>query len=493
MKRALLASTGALLLAGCVGSSSEKHDSKQAAERLKSMILDEAPSDIGTHLDVNFEDKVSLLGVRVDPLRDARTNERVKIALFWQVKTALAPGYKLFTHVVDGSGERILNIDNVGPLREAHSGEQALPPSDWLPGKVYVDEQIFTLPGTIKTDKIQILTGIWKGDERLKIKSGPHDSTNRAIVATLTVNGRGAAARLSHVPTLRVDKLAPGVKPKLDGKLDDVAWQGAAGTGPLVDVRTGDPNQVFPINGEVKLAWNDDGIFVGFSVADTDLVGGFKKGTKDPHLWTRDTVEMMVDPDGDGDNKDYYEIQINPQNLVFDTQYDEYNKPKTEPDGPFGHEDWSSNVQSAVTLDGTVDKSDDEDRGYTVEAFVPWKSFGKAKQLPPTIGTSWRINFYAMKNNGGVSWSPILGQGNFHKASRFGRVLWADKSYVVPAEADSAAPPTSSSAPPAVSAAPALSASAAPSAKPAAVKAPPPKLAAPKPSAPASAAAPSAP
>jgi hypothetical protein len=32
------------------------------------------------------------------------------------------------------------------------------------------------------------------------------------------------------------------------------------------------------------------------------------------------------------------------------------------------------------------------------------------------------MNFYAMQDNGGVAWSPILGQGNFHKASRFGRV-----------------------------------------------------------------------
>ena len=113
-----------------------------------------------------------------------------------------------------------------------------------------------------------------------------------------------------------------------------------------------------------------------------DIVGGFKKTDHDPHLWTKDTVEMMVDPDGDGDNKDYYEIQINPQNLVFDSQFDDYNQPKVEPDGPFGHQDWSANLKSAVTLDGTVDKSDDEDRGYTVEAFIPWKSFSKAKKLP---------------------------------------------------------------------------------------------------------------
>jgi hypothetical protein len=34
------------------------------------------------------------------------------------------------------------------------------------------------------------------------------------------------------------------------------------------------------------------------------------------------------------------------------------------------------------------------------------------------------MNFYAMKNNGGTAWSPILGQGNFHRATRFGRVRW---------------------------------------------------------------------
>jgi hypothetical protein len=51
------------------------------------------------------------------------------------------------------------------------------------------------------------------------------------------------------------------------------------------------------------------------------------------------------------------------------------------------------------------------------------------------------MNFYAMKNNSGVAWSPILGQGNFHKASRFGRITWVDPSAapaVAPAAAGSA-------------------------------------------------------
>jgi len=343
-------------------------------------------------------------------------------------------------------------VDNVGPLREVRGSSQALPPSDWEAGKVYVDEQTFILPAAVKTEKIQILTGIWKGDDRLKIVAGPHDASNRAVAATLNLNLHPAPAKSRAIPTLTVGKLDPSVKIKLDGKLDEPAWQNAPSTGPLVDVRTGEPNQAFPVNGEVKVLWNDEGIYVGFSIAETDLIGGFKKGDKDPHLWTKDTVEMMVDPDGDGDNKDYYEIQINPQNLVFDSQFDDYNQPKTEPSGPYGHQEWSANLKSAVALDGTLDKSDDEDHGYTVEALIPWKSFSKAAKLPPELGSSWRVNFYAMKNNGGVSWSPILGQGNFHKASRFGRIVWTEKGNATPASSGSAAPATSASSAPAGSA-----------------------------------------
>jgi hypothetical protein len=197
-----------------------------------------------------------------------------------------------------------------------------------------------------------------------------------------------------------------------------------------VDVMTGQPNKSFPVNGKARLLWNAQNLYVAFEVEDKDVVGGFPKGAKDPHLWTKDAVEIMVDPDAEGDNADYYEIQIGPQNLVFDSQFDKYNEPKKEPDGPFGHEEWTAQLKSAVVVDGTLDKPGDEDKGYVVEAMIPWKSFSKAKQLPPNHGDVWRMNFYAMQENSGVAWSPILGQGNFHKAARFGRVVWVDPSAV---------------------------------------------------------------
>jgi hypothetical protein len=159
----------------------------------------------------------------------------------------------------------------------------------------------------------------------------------------------------------------------------------------------------------------------------------------------------MVDPDGDGDNRDYYEIQINPQNLVFDSRFDAYNSPKVEPNGPFGHQEWSAKLASAVAIQGSLDQDQDQDQGYTIEARIPWKSFDRAQHAPPRVGDEWRMNFYAMQNNGGVSWSAILGQGNFHKASRFGRVLWAAPGWLAPGSrpttSASAATPSASAAP----------------------------------------------
>ena len=210
----------------------------------------------------------------------------------------------------------------------------------------------------------------------------------------------------------------------VDGVLDEDAWSKAAGTGLFVDVASGMPNPQIPSQGEARIFWTDQHLFVAIEAYDKTVRGGFPADAKDPHLWERDTVEIMIDPDGDGDNRDYYELQVNPQNLTFDTRYDDYNRPNGNGRGPFGHEEWTATAERAVKIHGTLDDDSDTDDGYTVEMKIPWAAFDKASKAPPTPGSSWRMNFYAMQNNGGTAWSPILGLGNFHKASRFGRVVW---------------------------------------------------------------------
>lgn len=229
----------------------------------------------------------------------------------------------------------------------------------------------------------------------------------------------------AEIKELEVRALGAGEAITIDGNLDEPAWGRAATTGRFVDVGSGAVNPAIPVQGSVRLTWDSSFLYVGFEVEDRTIRGGYPPDAKDPHLWERDTVEIMTDPDGDGDNRDYYEIQINPQNLVFDSQFDGYNSPNGGGRGPFGHEEWTAGLESAVKLRGTLDDDADKDEGYAVEAKIPWASFAKAKKAPPAPGDAWRMNFYAMQNNGGVAWSPILGMGNFHRASRFGRVRWA--------------------------------------------------------------------
>jgi cellulose/xylan binding protein with CBM9 domain len=421
--------------AACVGGKAEEQEEKEPPADVKQFILDAVPSDI-TALNINFDDKLMLVGVKIEPGDDViEPGKKVKLTYYWRVDKPLDGGWKLFTHVYDASGERLLNIDNVGPLRRWRRNNQSWPPPKWQQGKVYVDAQSFTMPRKVKTSTIQVATGIWRDNQRVPIKSGPSLKDNRALVATLKTTAPeqapAAAASTTKAPRVDVVKLKSGLTPRIDGKLDDAAWVSATSTGPFVNVDTGSEDPKAAVQGSAKLAWDDLGMYLAFEVKDADLTGGFEKKA-DQHLWTKDCVEVMIDPEGDGDNADYYEIQVNPQNLVFDTRYDSYNRPMELPNGPFGHEDWQSGVKTAVTLNGTLDDPKDKDQGYVVEMKIPWTTLtahkDKTDGAVPKPGAHWRINLYAMQNNGGVAWSPILQQGNFHKASRFAYVTWLGES-----------------------------------------------------------------
>ncbi len=417
----LFAATACLLVIGsCVGDPPEARLSKAQHKRLASFVRTRPPANM-VRSDAHFAG-VSLVGYTIAPhSRSHRAGSALSLSLVWKVSTPLAPGWRQFTHLVDDRGRLLANLDARGPLRSL-SGVSGtpLPPSRWTAGRHVIDQLRFTIPSDAPA-KATVLTGFYRGGERLEPTGRGIDATRRGAAIRLRIEPQQAA-----VPELTVPQLSPAARLHIDGVLDEPAWSHAADTGAFVNVSSGRPARG-PIQGRAKLLYDAHQLYVAFEVQDATLRGGFPAGGVDPHLWERDTVEIMIDPDGDGDNRDYYEVQINPQNLVFDSRFDSYNRPRRGPSGPFGHQAWSARLSSAVKLHGTLDDDADQDRGYTVEAKIPWSSFAKAKRAPPRAGDQWRINLYAMQNNGGVAWSPILGRGNFHKASRFGRVRWGKK------------------------------------------------------------------
>jgi len=407
------------LLFGC-----SKGGALTSAQRadLAAYVSDAAPPGL-TALDVDLDGKARLVGYKVTPQQaEYPAGTRVTVTLVWRCEQALGPRFLLFTHLLGPGGETLEYLDGSGPLRRLAGVEgQPLPPSMWEPGKFYRDELTFKIPAG-PPPSVTLVAGIHDGTSRLPLRGPLASRDGRARVVRLETGAKDLRLLLQEVP---VPKLTEAPAITIDGRLDDAAWQSAARVGPFVDVGSGRANPALPVQGSARLLWDDRFLYVGMDVRDAKVRGGFPKDARDPHLWERDTVELMIDPDGDGDNKDYYEIQVNPQNLAFDTQYDDYNSPNGNGKGPFGHEEWSAGLTSAVVVHGTLDDDSDVDEGYTVEMKIPWPSFTKAKASPPMPGASWRMNFYAMQNNGGVAWSPILGMGNFHRASRFGVVRWA--------------------------------------------------------------------
>ena len=443
---------GVFLLAGALalGCEDDGELSAQQKAAVAQYVLDELPT--GTQkLDFTFGGgKVTLLGVLVDPRGATHAPETpVKVSLFWRAEEKLEPGWLLFTHLVSAGGQVLVNLDDKGPLRTmvGYRG-QPLPPSRWEPGKIYRDDLHFAIPAD-PSPQVTVAAGIYRGQERMEVSGKGADKERRAPAVRLNT---GAPDARAVVPEVTVTRLPAGATATIDGVLDEPWWASAPKVGPFVDVGSGKPNPKLPTQGHALLAWDEAHLYVGFEVADRDVRGGWPADAKDPHLWEKDTTEVMLDPDGDGDNKDYYEIQVNPQGLVFDTRYDAYNSPNGAGKGPFGHEEWTAGLTAAVKVRGTMDQPGDADEGYTVEAKIPWASFEKAKRAPPASGDTWRMNFYAMQDNGGTAWSPILGMGNFHRASRFGKVTFRAPEAPVAASASASA---SASAGPAASAAPA--------------------------------------
>src|SRR5580658_3042799 len=122
---------------GCVGGS--KGLSSEDKEKLAAFVLDAPPPDIPHSLDVNFENKVHLIGYKFDP-EVAHPGQETKLTYYWRCDDTLEDGWLLFTHTKDTGSGKMGNLGFVGPLREErNSTNQVLGPASWEKGKVYVD------------------------------------------------------------------------------------------------------------------------------------------------------------------------------------------------------------------------------------------------------------------------------------------------------------------------------------------------------------------
>jgi cellulose/xylan binding protein with CBM9 domain len=169
-----------------------------------------------------------------------------------------------------------------------------------------------------------------------------------------------------------------------------------------------------------RAAWSDDGLSLRFDA--TDPSPWHTMTRRDEHIWDEEVVEIFIDPDRSG--HDYYELEVNPVNVVCDLRMI-----AAWPDKK-GDIDWNlEGLETAVhPLAGAGNA-----KGWTVTAFLPWKGLRVLPSathvaLPPKPGDAWRFNVFRIKRPGGpkapekdavfAAWSPPSGP-SFHDPGAF--------------------------------------------------------------------------
>ncbi|MEY4581351.1 MAG: hypothetical protein RL701_6054 [Pseudomonadota bacterium] len=393
----------ALCLALAAVSCTEKplRDPQADALLLKAAPTPSHPSDL------TFENKVRLLGYDIST-NTPSVGKPFKITWYWQVLEPLDRGYQLFTHLGDGQKSRV-NLDADRVLRRVY------PEAQWKKGDYLRDEQEIALPSDWDSHWAVFYLGFYADEKRLQIAHGKDDGTGRAEALRLQLTAAADSEPepvTPALPRLIARKTTGAIQ--IDGQLNEPDWSAAQSTGPLVNTMTGEAGA---FDARVQVLYDAEAFYAAFTVRDEFLKTPFTHD--DEHLWEQDTVEIMFDPDGDARN--YFELQVSPRGVHFDTRYDAPRNPR-----PFGHVDWSSQVIAQARTTGTID-DDQPDDGYVVELKVPWTAF--ATGTPPGTDSAWRINFFVMNalQNGmrAVGWSaPRI--GDFHTLDKFGRVVFPE-------------------------------------------------------------------
>ena len=145
---------------------------------------------------------------------------------------------------------------------------------------------------------------------------------------------------------------------KIDGKLDESSWQKAKETEAFEDI-SGAGFAEPKYKTTAKMLWDDDFLYVGAILEEPNIDA--KLTQRDTIIYYDNDFEVFIDPDTDGHN--YFEIEVNAKNVLFDLMLD---KPYRV-GGDFFLQWDCPGIQSAIHIDGTLNNPKDTDKFWSVE------------------------------------------------------------------------------------------------------------------------------
>lgn len=215
-------------------------------------------------------------------------------------------------------------------------------------------------------------------------------------------------------------------KIKIDGKLIESDWENAPLSDSFRDIR-GEENGPQPsLLTRMKMLYDDSNLYVAGFIEETDIKGSLKE--RDAIIWKDNDFEVFIDPYSDG--KLYYEFECNALGTVMDLMME---KPYSA-DGSFLLNWDCRGLKLAVSYSGTLNKSNDTDRFWTVEMAIPFASLQRDFKNPRD-NKVWRMNFSRVEwpAAGGPEenwvWSPT-GKVDIHIPGKWGYVRFIENGIV---------------------------------------------------------------
>lgn len=207
---------------------------------------------------------------------------------------------------------------------------------------------------------------------------------------------------------------------EIDGRLDEAAWSSAVSVGDFKFPwwKAGRKEQTV-----AKLLWNDEFLYVAFRCEDAHISA--EQTRRDSPVYQDDCVEVFTAPNAE-QPFNYFNIEMNVRRAFLDRHHP--NGPK-KPQVP----NWNATgIKIATTVDGTLNNDSDTDRGWTLEAAIPFDNFKTvARHTPPHDGDVWHMNLNRLggKTNPQYSqWSPgETERPQFHTPQFFGRVIFSSE------------------------------------------------------------------
>lgn len=204
-------------------------------------------------------------------------------------------------------------------------------------------------------------------------------------------------------------------KINIDGIMDEPSWKNAPETELFMDISgEGFPTPQYATR--AKMLWDDDFLYVSAVMEEPNVWANLTQ--RDTVIYYDPDFEIFIDPTGDAHN--YYELEFNAANVIFDLCLE---MPYRAPRRNFVQFQWDCpGLKSAVKVNGTLNNNKDTDKGWDIEVAIPRKAIAQEFDNVLQAGKYLRVGFSR------VEWQTELDKSGrtFRKKDATGKYLPED-------------------------------------------------------------------